>query len=99
MPIPNVPAEAVRDAMGRFDRELRYTSDWTDWEENRAHRYAIEHNGQRYPVKQIISIAAGMPVSEFSGGKAGGNANQYVAARGLAIVELRQRNPPGCAMS
>jgi predicted HNH restriction endonuclease len=34
-----------------------------------------------------------MPVSEFSGGKAGGNANQYVAARGLAIVELRQRNP------
>jgi 5-methylcytosine-specific restriction protein A len=93
MPIPNVPAEAVRDAMGRFDRELRYTSDWTDWEENRAHRYAIEHNGQRYPVKQIISIAAGMPVSEFSGGQAAGNANQYVVSRGFAVVELRRRNP------
>jgi 5-methylcytosine-specific restriction protein A len=93
MLIPNIPAEALQDAMGRFDRDLRSAPDWTNWEQNRAYRYAIEHNGQRYPVKQIVSMATGMPVSEFSGGEAAGDANQYVAARGLAIVELRRRNP------
>jgi 5-methylcytosine-specific restriction protein A len=44
MPIPNVPAEALRDAMGRFDRDLRGTADWAGWEQNRAHRYAIEQD-------------------------------------------------------
>jgi len=93
MPIPNIPAETLQDAMGRFNRELRRTPDWANWEQNRAYRYAIEHNGQRYPVKHIVSMATGMPVSEFSGGEAAGDANQFVAARGLSIVELRRRNP------
>ena len=93
MPIPNTPAEALQDAMGRFDRDLRRTPDWAKWEQNRAYRYAIEHNGQRYPVKQIVSMAIGMPVSEFSGGEAAGDANQYVATRGFAIIELPRRNP------
>jgi hypothetical protein len=66
--------------MERFDRELRDTADWTDWEENRAHRYAIERDERRYPVKQIISTATGIPVSDFSGGRAAGNANLYAAS-------------------
>src|SRR5580704_17428118 len=40
-----------------------------------------------------VSMATGTPVSAFSGGEAAGNANQYVAARGFAVVELRRRNP------
>jgi hypothetical protein len=32
MPIPNVSAEALRDAMAQFDRELRHIPDWADWE-------------------------------------------------------------------
>jgi predicted HNH restriction endonuclease len=92
MPIPPVPAEALHDAMDRFDQNLLATPDWANWEQNRAHRYAIEYNGQRYPVKQIVSMATGIPVSEFSGGEAAGDANRYVAARGLTIVELRRRN-------
>jgi 5-methylcytosine-specific restriction protein A len=43
--------------------------------------------------KQILSMVTGMPVSDFSGGQAAGNANQYAAARGSLIVPLRQRNP------
>jgi predicted HNH restriction endonuclease len=38
-------------------------------------------------------MATGLPVSEFSGGQAPGDANAYVAARGLPVVELRRRNP------
>jgi 5-methylcytosine-specific restriction protein A len=60
---------------------------------NRAHRYAIEHAGRRYPVKQIISTATGIPVSDFSGGQAAGDANQYAVSRGFAVVELPRRNP------
>ena len=93
MPIPQVATEALRDAMARFDRDFRGAAEWAGWEQNKAHKYAIEHDGRRYPVKQIVSMATGMPVSEFSGGEAAGNANQYVAARGFAVVELRRRNP------
>jgi 5-methylcytosine-specific restriction protein A len=93
MPIPQVATEALRDAMARFDRDFRDATEWADWEQNRAHLYAIEHDGRRYPVKQIVSMATGLPVSEFSGGEAAGDANQYVVARGFAVVELRRRNP------
>jgi 5-methylcytosine-specific restriction protein A len=93
MPLPTVPAEALQDAMGRLDREFRDTTDWFDWEQNRAYRYAIEHAGQHYPVKQIVSMATGTAVSDFSGGRAAGNANRYVADRGLTVIELRPRNP------
>jgi len=79
--------------MGRFDRDIRATPEWADWEQNRAHWYAIEHSGRRYPIKQVVSLATGLPVSDFSGGQAAGDANQYVASRGFAIVDLRRRNP------
>jgi hypothetical protein len=68
MSIPPVTPEVIRDAMARLDRDLRATPDWADWEQNRAHRYAIEHDGRHYPVKQVVSLATGLPVSEFSGG-------------------------------
>ena len=93
MPIPPVPADAIREAMERFDSELRHTADWAAWEKNKAHLYEIEHDARRYPVKQIVSMATETPVSDFSGGQAAGDANQYVTARGFPIVELRRRNP------
>jgi hypothetical protein len=94
MPIPSVSTEILHAAMARFDRELRNTPDWTDWETNKAHLYAIEQADQRYPVKQIVSMATGLPVSEFSGGQAPGDANAYAVSHGLKVVELRGRNPP-----
>lgn len=69
MPIPQVATEALTDAMARFDRDFRDATEWAGWEQNRAHLYAIEHDGRRYPVKQIISMATGMSVSEFSMGR------------------------------
>jgi hypothetical protein len=93
MPIPQVATEALTDAMARFDRDFRDATEWAGWEQKKAHLYAIEHYGRRYPVKQIISLATGMPVSEFSGGEAAGDANQYVVALGFPVVELRRRNP------
>jgi hypothetical protein len=93
MAIPSVPAEPLLGALTRFDHEFRDTPDWAGRENNNAHLYAIERDGQRYPVKQIVSLATGLPVSVFSGGQAPGDANAHVAARGFAVVELRHRNP------
>ena len=38
-------------------------------------------------------MSAGVPVADFSGGQATGNANRYAISHGLAVVELRRRNP------
>lgn len=94
MPIPTVTSQALVAAMARFDSELRNSAEWSGWEENKAHVYAIEHEAKLYPIKQVVSIATGLPVSEFSGGKASGDANAFVESRGLKVVELRGRNPP-----
>jgi 5-methylcytosine-specific restriction protein A len=93
MPVPSVPTEILHAAMARFDRELRNMPDWANWEKNKAHLYAIEQANQRYPVKQVVSMATGLPVSEFSGGQAPGDANAYVVSYGLKVVELRGRTP------
>ena len=93
MPIPQVATEALTDAMARFDRDFRDAAEWAGWEQNEVHKYAIEHDGRRYPVKQIISMATGMPVSDFYAGWQAGNANRYVHDLGFTVVELRRRNP------
>jgi MoxR-like ATPase len=88
--IPSVDREVVLKAMNRFDRELRRAQEWAGWEQNRAHKFAIDHNGQRYPVKQVVSLATGMPVSDFSGGEGAGQANQFMRGLGFDIVALHQ---------
>ena len=89
MGIPPVPAETLLDAMQRFDGDLRHTANWVNWEQDRRHRYAIEHQGRRYPVKQVISMATGMRVRDFSGGWERGDANRYIASRSFAVIKLR----------
>jgi hypothetical protein len=67
--IPESTRETVLSAMDRFDSELRETATWSGWEQNQVHKYAIEWEGRRYPVKEIVSLATGAPVSSFSGCK------------------------------
>lgn len=73
--LPPVDAASLQDALARFDRELRPLPGWSHWEDNRAHKYAIRAAGQLYPVKQVISLATGVPVSDFSGGEGSTQAN------------------------
>ena len=55
--IPETTRETILDAMRRFDHELRNTPEWSNWEQKANYRYAINHEGRHYPVKQIISMA------------------------------------------
>ena len=91
--IPTTTKDAIVAAMTRFDSELRGTREWQGWEENKAHKYAIEEAGRRYPVKQVLSLATGVPVSEFSGGEGAGQANQRAKEAGFEVVGLHTRNP------
>jgi hypothetical protein len=85
--IPETTKEAVLGAMTRFDQELRDGSEWKDWEEKASYKYAIDHEGRRYPVKAVVSMATNTPVSSFSGGE---EANNCAEKLGFQIVELRQ---------
>jgi hypothetical protein len=82
--IPPVPKEALIVAMERFDAEFRQQTRWQRWP-TRADKFALVHDGKRYPVKFIISLATGAGVHTFSGGQ---EANGYVTKRGLTIVDL-----------
>jgi hypothetical protein len=85
--LPPTTREAFLDAMTRFDQEMRNELDWQDWEQDPHHRYAINWNGRHYPVKQIASMAAGVPRNAFSGGN---EANGYVHRYGLETVPVRR---------
>jgi hypothetical protein len=88
MPIPEASREDLLAAIERFDREFRESPEFAGWEDRLTYRYAIEHEGRRYPVKKIVSLASGAPTNSFFGGS---EANDYVSARGLAIVTLRSQ--------
>ncbi len=89
--LPEVSHHVLLDALRRFDEELRPTPDWLEWEQGTRHKYAIEHDGRLYPVKQIVSLATGVPNSGFSGGD---EANGYVTKRGLKVVSLPSKGEP-----
>ena len=95
--IPVSSQQAFRDALAQFDKELRDSREWLGWEEDRAHKFAIESGGKRYPVKQIVSMATAVPVSKSSGGRGSGQANAYARTQWDAkVVPLRfsnSRNP------
>jgi 5-methylcytosine-specific restriction protein A len=92
MRIPETTYEALVRAMEQFDYGMRNTREWRDWEDNKAHKYAVKYREQRYPVKRIISLATGVSYRSFGGGA---QANSYVRKRDLQVVRLRQENAGG----
>lgn len=86
MSLPQVDAEALQRAMRDFDQTLRNSPEWTNWESNKAQTYALIDGERRYPPKKIVSMAAGVPVSGFSGGP---ETNSYLDQRGFKVERLR----------
>ena len=68
MAIPIVDAEAIRKALDEFDQAVRTSLEWTSWEDNKAQAWALVVGDKRYPSKKIVSMAANVPVSSFTGG-------------------------------
>ena len=93
--LPDVTRDDVLKAFVKFDRELRGNENWANWETKESQKYAIEHEGRRYPPKMILALAAGVPVGNFSGGLHG--ANRVIEGHGFRIIPLadkRAARPP-----
>src|SRR5215469_9580027 len=84
--VPETTPEKLKAAIAEFDLNLRDTHDWQGWEDNRAHKYAIRYNSRLYPAKKIVSLATGMPVSDFSGGD---GTNSFLRSYGFEVIPLR----------
>jgi len=91
--IPDATPQQLEAAMTLFDQQHRGHGEWAHWEENKAHKYAIRHDGKLYPVKMIISLATKLDRTEFYGGVSERSANAYVAERGFSPEPLRRRPP------
>ena len=76
--IPDVNASKIEQAI----QDFKSRPEWSNWESNRTHQYAILWQGQRYPVKEIIRMATG--VTNFVSTQA----RVYLQKRGFQIVSL-----------
>ena len=83
--IKDVSEDLILKAMKQFDKEYRSNPEWSNWQSNKDHPYAIERDGQLYPVKQILSLATGEPVSSFNDDD---EANNYLIDKGFKIINL-----------
>jgi hypothetical protein len=88
MTLPSVPATAIVSALDEFDDQLRSATEWQNWEANGNYEHALVRDGKRYPVKQIVSMATGMPKTEFGGGA---EANTYLQKLGFTIEPIREQ--------
>ncbi len=52
--------------MKRFDRELQHTTSWKNWDRNPVYKVAVRYEGQRYPAKQIVALATGLPTASIT---------------------------------
>jgi len=80
--LPSVDARAVESAIARFDAEYRDTPEFAGWEAKESQRFGLRFGDRMYPPKKIVSIATGLPVSEFSAGR---ETNSYLTSRGFHV--------------
>ena len=85
MRLPSVSSNKILEALNAFDKKHRNTPQFTGWENYERQKYAISYEGKLYPPKVIISLATGVPRSDFSGGW---ESNSYLSKLGFKIIKL-----------
>jgi len=96
MAIPATSREALLHAMHLFrqgGRSPRGPSAGQSWLDDRRHRYAIVHEGTRYPVKETIRLAVHTTTGDWPETFLGGvtTANAYVHRYGFQVEDLPVR--------
>jgi len=76
--------DEVIEAMKQFDKEGRNTFAPGHWR-----RYAVEHNGNLYPPKELLRLVTGLPVD--GGGR---EVNAKFEGLGFKVPELESDSPP-----
>ena len=66
--IPEVTKEKVLGVLQDFDASLRSSAQMEGWEKQGGAKYALLHDGRRYPPKDIVALATGSSKDDFGGG-------------------------------
>lgn len=88
-PLPDVPAARIEQALRDFDQQ-KHAAGWADWEDNEKYKYALEWQGQHYPVKKIVSLATGVSTSNFISTQA----RAYLQERDFTVIAMREAPSP-----
>jgi 5-methylcytosine-specific restriction protein A len=64
-----VTRQRILDVLHEFTTQYPNTDSYDDWLQKRTYRYAIRYDGRLYPPKHILSVATGIPATEFNGGE------------------------------
>lgn len=86
-----ITPEKVLTVIQDFDARYPDTNAYDSWLENGNYKYALQHRGKLYPCKHILSLSAGIPVSEFSGGD---QTNIVFERLGFEVVDKLQAIGP-----
>jgi hypothetical protein len=89
--IPRVTRDQVLAALAHYDETIRETEEGSAWEGNQAHKWCLLHDGRRYPIKQVVALAAGVEPATFTGG---GALNTRVAKLGFTVAPLERSAAP-----
>jgi len=65
-----ISRQEILDVLERFDRQYPSTESYDNhWLQKKTYKYVLLHAGRLYPPKQILSMAIGVPTTDFGGGE------------------------------
>lgn len=64
-----VTRQDILDALHDFASQYPNTETYENWLEKDTYKYAVLYDGRVYPPKHILSMATGIPTTEFGGGE------------------------------
>ncbi|MCJ7585827.1 MAG: hypothetical protein MUO30_13800 [Anaerolineales bacterium] len=64
-----VTRQNILDTLHEFARQHPNTETYDGWLQKETYKYAVRYDGRVYPPKHILSMATGIPTSEFNGGE------------------------------
>lgn len=64
-----ITREKVIQVINQFEQAYPDSNTYDGWLDKGTYRYALHHNGRRYPCKHILSEASGFSTESFSGGE------------------------------
>jgi hypothetical protein len=64
-----ITRQDIIDALNEFASEYPDTDMYESWLQKDSYIYAVRYDEKVYPPKHILSQAAGIPTTDFSGGE------------------------------
>lgn len=64
-----VTRQNIIDALHEFSAQYPNPETYDNWLQKGTYKFAVRHDERVYPPKHILSMATGIPTTEFNGGE------------------------------